>query len=213
MYTEDLALDAAGNPAYRQDPITHDQILDIRTSYQEVPLPQLQTLLDAAISSDWHQKVRDAITFALSGIPDYQDQLQTVFEWVTPTKDGAPVDGATYMRFPRNLTTNFTDPSSGQVITVPGIVLAYDHIVMRTEGVIVDSVLGQGEGLDAYSQGLQDVTVAERRVAVAERQAEIDRAQLARDLVAAKDESGAAIYAKIFPPPPILQPPASKPTP
>lgn len=210
FYTEDLALDADGKPVYREDPITKAQILDIRTGYQEVPLPQLQTLLDAAISPLWHQKVRDAITVALSGIPDYRDRLQTVFEWVTPTKDGAPVDGATYMRFPRNLNTDFKDPSSKQVITVPGIVLAYDHIVMRTEGVIVDSVLGQGEGLDAYSQGLQDVTVAERQIAVAERREEIDRAQLARQLVVDKNEQGAAIYAKLFPQQP---PPDPTPTP
>ncbi|SDC05007.1 hypothetical protein GA0111570_11610 [Raineyella antarctica] len=218
LYTEDLALDAEHKPAHVTDPVTGEQVLDIRRNYQEVPLPQLQTLLDTAISPVWHAKVRDAITFALSGIPDYQDELRQVFEWVTPTKDGQPVDGATYVRFPRNLSTDFTDPVSHQVISVPGIVLAYDHIVMRTEGVMVDSVLGQGQGLDDYSRNLQDVAVAERQVAVAERQAQVEREKLARKLVTDRDKAGAEIFAQVFPPPPLAptsttttQRPAGKP--
>jgi hypothetical protein len=205
LYTEDLMLDANGAPAYKTDP-TGRQVLDIRPQYVEVALPQLQSLLDSAINAAWHQKIRDAITFALSGIPDYQDTLQEVFEWVTPLRDGKPVPGATYLRFPRNLTTDFTVPSSGKVITVPGIVLAHDQIVMRTEGVMVDSVLGQGEGLDTYSQGLQEVSIAERRMAIAERQAELDRQELARELVATKDAEGAEIFAQVFPPVPEPRP-------
>ena len=69
---------------------------------------------------------------------------------------------------------------SGATFTVPGIVLGVDVITMRTEGVLVDAVLGPGDGLDAYSKALQEVALAERRVAVAERQAEVDRLKLAR---------------------------------
>jgi hypothetical protein len=199
-YTEDLMLDADGNPDYMDDD-QGNRVLNIRCQYEEVPLPQLQELLKAAISEPWQPKVLDAVTFALSGIPDYQDELQTVFEWVQPTKDGKQVDGAAYMRFPRNLQTEFEDPASGQKITVPGIVLAYDRIVMRTEGIMVDTVLGQGDGLDEYSHGLQEVAVAERRIAVAERQAELDRLTLARKLVDAKDKQAADIFAVVFPRP------------
>jgi hypothetical protein len=196
-------LDPQGNPAYVDDPITHTKVLDIRRNYIEVPLPQLDRLLADVISAAWRSKVRDAIIFALSGIPDYQDTLQTLVEVVTPKdKDGQPVDGATYMRFPRGLQTAFVDPVSQQIITVPGIVLAYDHIVMRTEGVMVDTVIGQGDGLDAYSHGLQDVAVAERRMILKERQAELDRLALAQSIVQNGAKDAAELFVKLFPLPP-----------
>lgn len=200
-YTEDLALDAQGRPAYVDDPATGRRVLDIRRSYIEAPLPQLQEILTAAIAQPWQEKVRQTIRLALSGIPDYEDELHTVYETVTPTRDGSPVPEATYLTFPRHLKTDFVDPRSGQVITVPGIVLSYDHLVMRTEAVMVDSVLGQGESLDSYSQGLQQVTVAERRAAVAAQEAEVKKLQVALQLVEAGDTKRAAIYAQLFPPP------------
>jgi hypothetical protein len=203
-YTEDLMLDADGKPAFRTDPVTKAQVLDIRPTYQEMPLPQLQSLLDSAITADYREQVRQDILHALSGIPDYQDQLKTAFEFVVPKKDdGTPVPTATYMQFPRGLSTTVTDPEeSGASFTVPGIVLGVDVITMRTEGVMVDAVLGPGEGLDAYSQKLQEVALAERQVAVAERQAEVERQTLARKIVADKDDAAAAVFAKVFPPPP-----------
>ena len=200
-YTEDLLLDAQGNPEYVTDPVTGNKVLNIRHDYVEVPLPELQSLLTRTLTDGWRQKAHDAITNALSGIPDYQDELRTVVEYVSPTKNGQPVPGAEYLRFTRNLKTDFADPESSQVITVPGIVLAYDHIVMRTDGVMVDTVLGQGDGLDSYSHGLQQVAIAERKIGVAERKAELERLELARQLVAAKDKAGADIFAQLFPAP------------
>jgi hypothetical protein len=84
----------------------------------------------------------------------------------------------------------------------PAIILNVDVITMRTEGVMVDAVLGPGDGLDTYSKALQDVALAERRVAVAERQAEVDWLALAHKIVAEKDDAAAAVFAKVFPPPP-----------
>lgn len=203
-YAEDLMLDDKGDPLYTTDP-TGAKVLDIRPTYTEVALPQLNSLLESTITKDWRPKVVDAIMFALSGIPDYTDHLQQVFEWVTPIKNKVPVSGAEYMRFPRKLETEFVDPVGHQVFTVPGIVLAYDRIVMRTEGVMVDTVLGQGEALDTYSQGLQDIAVQERQVAVAERQAALDRLtsinELACEIARSGDKDRAEVFCMVFPPP------------
>jgi hypothetical protein len=200
-YTEDLMLDPQGNPAYVQDPTTHANVLDIRRSYTEAPLPELQSLLNSAVTEAWRPKVQDAIINALSGIPDYEDELQTVVEYVTPTKDGAPVPGAEYLRFPRNLKTDFVDPEGGTRLNVPGIVLSYDHIVMRTEGVMVDAVLGQGDALDEYSHGLQNIAVAERQLAVDDRDVQVAREKLAQQIVADKDADMAATWQKVYPQP------------
>jgi hypothetical protein len=202
-YCEDLMLDAKGLPAFRTDPVTGAKVLDIRPQYREVPLPELRTLLDRVITEDFRDQVRQDILHALSGIPDYQDQLKTAFEFVVPKDDqGNDVPTATYMQFPRGLSATVTDPTqSGADFTVPGIVLGVDVITMRTEGVLVDAVLGPGDGLDQYSKRLQEVALAERQVAVAERQAEVDRVALACKIVTDKDEKAAAVFAKLFPPP------------
>jgi hypothetical protein len=72
---------------------------------------------------------------------------------------------------------------------------------MRTDAVMVDTIMGAGSGLDPYSQGLQDVAIKERQVAVAERQEEVDRLALARSIVRNKDKDQAAVFATVFYPP------------
>lgn len=211
FYTEDLMLDAQGQPAYRKnpdgtdylDPVTGAKVLDIRPTYRETPLPQLQALLDEGITEDYQSYAQNAILNALSGIPDHQDQLQAAYEWVIPRKqDGTPVPEARYMQFPRGLTTTFVDPDSDFTVTVPGIVLHYDHITLRTEAVMVETLLGPGDGLDDYAQQLQLVAIAERQAAVDQQQAATERERLAQKIVADKDDAAAAIYAKLYPPPP-----------
>jgi hypothetical protein len=189
------------NDKYKTDDAGHTS-LDITTQYREVPLSELAALLPGVITPAWQDKVISRILNALSGIPDYQDNLQTVYEVVSPSRDGVPVEGASYFRFPRNLQTQFVDPVGGATFTVPGIVLSYDHIVMRTEGVLVEALLGGGPALDEYSQKLQEVAVAERQVAVAERQARLDQLSLGRELVKTKDADAAAVYSKVFALPP-----------
>lgn len=199
-YAEDLMLDQQGNPVYVTDPVTQAKVLDIRPRYQEATLPQLGALLDGNVTPALHQTVIDGILNALSGIPDYQGNLRDVTEWVTP-KDhtGAPVGGARYLRYNPLLRTTFTDSDSSFTVQVPGIVLAYEHLVMRTDCIMADAILGPGDALDRYSQQLQDVTIQERLVEVQERQEALARRQLARHLVETKDDPGATIYAKVFP--------------
>ena len=210
-YSEDLMLDADGNPAYQTDangdvvtdPHTGAKLLAIRTNYREVPLADLDRLMRDAINPDYRQHIQQAVLNALSGIPDYQDRLRQAYEWVTPrADDGTLVTAARYMQFPRNLSTTFVDPLTETSFVVPGIVLDYDHVTLRTDCLLADSMLGPGNALDEYSRQLQLVALAERQVAIAERQAEVDREQLAHSIVGDADEAKAAIFAKLFPPPP-----------
>lgn len=208
-YTEDLALKADGTPAYITDS-DGKQVLDIRRNYVEYGLPQLQALLEVAVTAEYRDTVRTWIMTALANVPDYEDKLHTLYETVTPTKDGTDYPDGKYMRFPPHLQSQYPSPS-GEVITVPGLILGVERLVMRTEGIMVDCVLGQGEGLDAYSKGLQQVTIAERTAAVAAANAEVQKQELARKLVATEDSKGAAIFAQVFPQPtlPAATPPGS----
>ena len=207
-YTLDVLLDADGKPQYRTD--EHGQptsILDTVEHYQEVTLPELDSLLQIAVVDVHRDAVRQAIFRVLTGIPDYQGSLRSLIEQVVPLDDnGAEMPEAAYFRVPPNLQTTFVNPHTERTITVPGIVLSYDHIVMRTDGVLVEAVLGEGDALDGYSHGLQDAAVAQRRIALDERRAGLDRQALARKIVAEKDAEAAAIYATVFPPIPASVP-------
>jgi hypothetical protein len=46
---------------------------------------------------------------------------------------------------------------------VPGIILEVNKNTLRTDSLIVDALLGQGEALDCYSMKVQEAD-AERRV-------------------------------------------------
>jgi hypothetical protein len=197
-YAEDVVLGADGGPL-----LDGEGKPQYRYTYREVSLPEMQSLLDAVIVPSWHDQVKEGVIRALTGIPDYNDVLQTVVEAAVPKDEyGDPVAGAGYLRFPRNLSTTWKDPGGELAFTVPGIVLSWDKVTMRTDGVIVDSVLGQGDALDTYSHGLQDQALDERRLGNERAKAQLAKEELARKIVADKDETAAELFAKVFPPPP-----------
>ncbi|WP_137121200.1 hypothetical protein [Segeticoccus rhizosphaerae] len=186
-YTEDIVLDASGKAQHDSD-----GNIVISKNYQECTLPEVGSLLKQTMRPEYVDKVHEAIVHALSGIPDYQDTLQSLVETATPTDDsGELVTGAAYLRVVRNLHTVFKDPYSPFQVQVPGIVLAYDHIVQRTDGVFVEAILGQGDALDPYSHGLQDAAIAAKNAPIAQ-------AALASTLVTGHDTPGADIYRKVF---------------
>lgn len=196
-YAEDIPLDGDGK-ALRDE---HGNVV-VETSYQEVTLPELSSLLGQVVQPGYAPKVRDAIVNALSCIPDHEDQLRSLVEVTTPVDaTGSPVASAAYLRVVRNLNSVYEDAYSPFTIRVPGILLASDHIVQRTDGVFVEAVLGQGDALDPYSHGLQDAAVGSRAAAVAQ-------SALAAGLVATHDAPGADIYQKVFLMPPAADRPA-----
>ena len=201
-YAEDWMLDGAGNLAYVQDATTGMQVPDIRSTYTEVPLPELPGLLENVITSKYHRQITDAIIAALSGIPDHEGNATNAVEEVAPKdEEGEPIPNAEYLRFPPPAKLSQTFKDGHHEFTVPGILLGVNSVVMRTDAVMVDTVLGVGSGLDTYSEGLQTIALKEREVALAERQAEVDRLALARSLVQQKDKERAAIFAMVFPSP------------
>jgi hypothetical protein len=199
FFAWDMLLNQSGQPATN----SKGDII-FRPTWREVSLPELQDLLRETVVEGAWNRITQSIQNALSGIPDWQDKLQTVIEGATPKdKTGNPVDGAAYLRFPRNLTQTWEDPAgSGTKFSVPGIILSYDKVIMRTDGVIVDSILGGGEALDKYSKDLQDQTIEGRRVANEQAEAAVKRELLAQEIVRGGDKAKAAIFVQMFAPPP-----------
>lgn len=169
-------------------------------SYREVPLSKMEDLLDevlvgTASGTDVREKVEGNIVDSLKKIHDYRDSVQSDFV-VQETRDGY-----TYRRVDTDKTMTYTDEATDTEITVPGIITAATKNTLRTDGVIVEALLGKGEGLDAYSQGLQTESVRQRRLENDLREAEVKRNDLARTIVEDGDTDAAELFAQVFPEP------------
>jgi hypothetical protein len=163
-------------------------------SVREVPLSGLDDLLESVVVPERIDEVRDTVLAQLQTIFDHQDQLVDP-PLVEERKLG---DGDSYLRFRKELTSTYTD-ETGNEFTVPGAIVAVTKNVMRTEGIIVDAILGQGEALDGYSRGLQESSVRQRRLDNDWQQARLVREALARDIVAQENEKASRIYQAVFP--------------
>lgn len=181
-----------------QEFVTLLHLVDVRvafhngsaSSYREVSLSQLDDLLDEFVSDgsdgsqDHHDLVRDLIVAELSSIVDHEDRLHSFVENFQPRDaDGTPV-GQSYLRARRDLVSGYTSATGADEIRVPGIILAAQTNVLRTDGVVVEALLGQGEALDEYSRGLQREAVRTQRVRNSQAEAEVDWRELATRIVA-----------------------------
>jgi hypothetical protein len=68
---------------------------------------------------------------------------------------------------------------------------------MRTDSVVVDSLLGQGEALDCYNQKLQDIAVEKAQL---DNDAETQRQELMQTLIGNDPTVAADKYKKVFGP-------------
>lgn len=101
-----------------------------------------------------------------------------------------------YLRVNKNLKGKVADR---EFVEVKGVILKENVITMRTEGVVVDAFLGQGEGLDSYSQGLQVETVRELHLNNNTKEQEIEKQKLMKTIIEENDDTKALIFSKLHP--------------
>lgn len=170
--------------------------------YREVTLPQLDALLEETIVPDKRTEVRNAIIYQLANIFDYQDKHHRfVEEQPFKDEDGNVIPSSNYLRVKKDYTSVYLDDSTGTSISVPGIILAANRHVLRTDGIVVEALLGQGEALDSYSRNLQTESVREKELRNSLLEAEVEMKRLAVQILTDKDEAAAQIYALLNPAP------------
>ncbi|HEX7174353.1 MAG TPA: hypothetical protein VF240_03605 [Pyrinomonadaceae bacterium] len=178
-----------------------------RYSYREATLPELDALLAEVVVPEKQAEVRADIVRQLSNIFDYKDRHHRFAEEEPLTdRDGKIVPLSQYLRVRKDYTSTYLDEATGTQLTVPGIIMAASKYVLRTEGVIVEALLGQGDSLDAYSHGLQDESVEERRLANERAKVEIEKERLALQIIQSKNAEAAKLFALLYPPPTQLVP-------
>lgn len=172
--------------------------------YREVPLWRLDELLADVIVPERRAQVKRQIKDELANVVDYRGDGHRV--WTEETAAGASDDDdATYLRFDPGEPQEWTDPRldpdvepDQQPLRVPGIILDVTRNQLRTDGIVVEALLGKAEALDAYSQGLQAADVREQQVANERAQATVERERLAQAIIRDANENQSRLYARLF---------------
>ncbi len=190
--------------------VTH--LVDVKIGYvngdpnvaQTVSIGQVDTLLDAVINTEEQKKtIKNAIKTMLTRVVDYDGNIVTDFlqekTYTEAQSDGSTKD-YTFWNLNRKLVSTYTSPTTGVSFTIPGIILGVTTNTMRTDGVMVEALLGQSEALDEYNLGLQKQKVEAETLANTELRLETKEHALALDIVERKDDSAAQIFATVCPP-------------
>ena len=167
--------------------------------YREVTLPELDTLIRDVIVPEKRAEVRNALLHQLTNVFDYKDRHHVLVEEEPfRDRDGNVVPLSNYLRMRKDYTSTYFDEASGTQITVPGVIMAANKNVLRTEGVIVEALLGHGDGLDAYSHGLQEEAVRARELENTAQELEQSSSRLALKIVRERDAELAALYRQVI---------------
>lgn len=106
---------------------------------------------------------------------------------------------ADYIRTRSDMVSIYHNKASNLQKEVPGIIVSAQLNVMRTEGVFVEALLGQGDALDAYSHGLQDETVREKQLTNDLKEKEIAKMELANTVIDDNEAAKAKLFEQIYP--------------
>ena len=205
---ENINLSRTLNFVFRQmnqEFITLLHLVDVRVAYfngygesrVEVPLPELDDLLNTYILPANQEQVREAIAGELAAITDYTGQVNTTF--VQTQTLGSDTAAVSYFRVNPDAVSTYAPAPGAPPVTVPGVIMAADSHVMRTDGVVVDAFLGLGNALDDYAVGIQQQEVRASQLDNDRMQAEINRLNLAMQIIDSGDSAKAQLYQQLFP--------------
>ena len=166
-------------------------------SEEHVRLPDLDRLLTRVLKTETaRQEMRDEIARHACNIYDYRGQRVSFAERYTEeqTDCGASTNLGKYTYLRKRPALGVREAANGNTedtynnITVPGIILSVQTHILRTDSLLVDTVLGQGEALDFYNASLQQLAVERAKMENARISAEIGRTNAESDQLRRDDE-------------------------
>ena len=183
-----------------QEFVTIASLVDVRVAFfngfaesrDEVTLPELDSLLETYVRAEDRDRVRADIHASLGSILDYEGTVHTDFV------EEREIDEANrYHRVRTEKTSTYSDPVTGTEITVPGIIVSATKNSMRTDGVLVEALLGTNSALDPYSEQLQEHEVGQREAELANEQAAADQMALANEAIRNNDEERVELLKRV----------------
>lgn len=190
---ENINLSRTLNFVFRQmnqEFITTSSLVDVRIAFfngfgesrDEVTLPELDSLLETYVKEDHRDRVRTDIHDSLGSVLDYEGEIHDDF-----IEEREIDDDNRYHRVRSEKTSTYKDPVTGTEIEVPGIIVSATKNSMRTDGVMVESLLGTGGALDQYAEQLQGLEIARGEAEVAKENAVAERTALENEVVRDED--------------------------
>ncbi|WP_414475736.1 hypothetical protein [Microvirga sp. M2] len=153
-----------------------------RSSRREVPISRLDDLLEEVVRDDKRAMVRTSILEQLSAVRAYDGSLVNVVSEVQLSPSDA------FHQFDPKLNASISD-DRGRIFSVPGVLLQHGELVMRTEGVIVEALLGNGDALDGYAIEMQLLEAGRRRAEVQSLEAKAAQIRLVNQAIAEGDDA------------------------
>ena len=179
--------------------VTFIHLTDVRIGYfdgrresrKEVPISGLDQLLEEIIRPSKLQEVKDAILEQIHGIRDIDgNNVDVVRETSISSNDK-------YISFDSKLSSTYEHPKTKVKYNVLGVLLAANDYVMRTEGVIVESILGEGIALDDYATKLQESEIKRRDALAKREEALANRERLINNIATNSEEVKAKILSEM----------------
>ena len=149
---------------------------DGRGNLVVVPLYEMRPLLEEVVEDDRVAQAERAIFNALREIRDYRGSEATGFiaedSWLKVGDEDNPADAlepakaekVRYLRVNHDYVSGFEDLVTGREYFVDGVVVAAQPLVLRTDGIYVESLLGQTSAWSPHTEKIKAEELRELQI-------------------------------------------------
>jgi len=164
-------------------------------TYVEEDVSNLESFVQGFVKKKHVEKVVNRLYRKLQFVTDYNENIREVLTKKTldfstmgtitfphdPDVEDAPTS---YIAFDKNIKSVLSrSVKDGFKIEVPGVILAYDTNVLRTEGIVAEAILGKGDALDTYGKALQEEDIKKQNVDSRVQDAKVDLLYLQKHIL------------------------------
>lgn len=173
-------------------------------SYLEDSISRLDGFFSTVLQNPTASNViKEGIIDHLCFVIDYKGDVVPFLERKTfnipnPINPARPLV-ADYIKVKSDMVSTYENVASNLKKEAPGVIVSAQLNVMRTDGIFVEALLGQGDGLDTYSHGLQDEAVREKELANNLKEKEIAKLGLANTVVKDNEADKAKLFQQVYP--------------
>lgn len=128
-------------------------------SFRLVSIQELDVLLEEVMATAADaQQVRDLLmcSYGTDCVSNYANVPKTFLELADIPSFNCKGALVKKIRKIANITDTYTNPGGGLGITVGGIILKVDKNTLRTDSVVADALMGQGDALDCFNSHVQE---------------------------------------------------------